>query len=165
MEFDIIEMTEEELLALSTVQMRLLRTAQQDKNELTSELERDKQTFYNIVLSAGMLNSSLYTDKCAELDAEYEKHVEILKDNLVYNLSLNVPTADDDKPSGGGDEEPGYIVDYSLSYLDRYQIVRNYYMSIPDAAERLNLFMADTTAQNYLGQYYYTLQNLFEQYV
>ena len=45
MTFDIIDMEEEDLLALSTVQMRLLRTAQQEKDDLTYELERDKQTF------------------------------------------------------------------------------------------------------------------------
>lgn len=164
MQFDIIDMTEEEILALSTVQMRLLRSAQREKDELTEELTRDKQTFLNILISNGMLNSSLYQDKCAELDAEYDRQVEIIADDLIYNMSLNMPGVDDDNPSGGG-EEAGYIVDYSLSYLDRYQIVRNYYMSIADPAERIALYTADETAKEYLGQYYTTLYNVLYQYV
>ena len=42
MQFDIIELTQDELIALSTVQMRLLRSAQREKDELTAELARDK---------------------------------------------------------------------------------------------------------------------------
>ena len=165
MTFDIIDMEEEDLLALSTVQMRLLRTAQQEKDDLTYELERDKQTFYNIVVADGMLNSGIYDAKCDELDEEYEQKVAVLKDNLIYNMSLNVPTGDDGDTGGGDDSDVGYIVDYSLSYLDRYQIVRNYYMSISDPAERIALYTADTTAKDYLGQYYNTLYNVFSQYI
>ena len=169
MTFDIIDLTEEDILALSTVQMRLLRTAQKEKNELIYQLARDKQTFYNIVVSDGMLNSNLYEDKCDELDEEYERRLAVLKDDLIYNMSLNVPTADDDDPGGGSgdgdDPVAGYIVDYSLSYLDRYQIVRNYYMSISDPAERLANYTADTIAQAYLGQYYNTLYNVLSQYI
>ncbi len=172
MTFDIIDFSEAELIALSTVQMRLLRTAQKEKDQLTEQLARDKQTFYNILIADGMLNSSLYEAKCDELDEEYDRQVSVLKDDLVYNLSLNVPTADDDDPSGGdpgsgSDDDPavGYIVDYSLSYLDRYQIVRNYYMSISDPAERLAVYSADTIAVSYLGQYYNTLYNVLAQYI
>lgn len=174
MTFDIIDFTEAELVALSTVQMRLLRTAQKNKNELEEQLSRDKQTFFNILVADGMLNSNLYEAKCEELDGEYERQLAILKDDLVYNMSLNVPTADDDEAGGsgsgsgsgsGGDPAVGYIVDYSLSYLDRYQIVRNYYMSISDPAERLAVYAADTIAVSYLGQYYNTLYNVLAQYV
>ena len=51
MQFDIIELTQDELIALSTVQMRLLRSAQREKDELTAELARDKQTYYNIAVT------------------------------------------------------------------------------------------------------------------
>ena len=54
---------------------------------------------------------------------------------------------------------PGYIVDYELSYLERYILVRDYYLAIEDPAERLVLYRADTVAQSYLGNYYTTLYN------
>lgn len=164
MQFDIIELTQDELIALSTVQMRLLRSAQREKDELTAELARDKQTFYNITVTNGMLGSGVYEDKCGELEAECERRVDIIRDDLIYNMSLNVPTGGDgdDPPSGG---EAGYIVDYSLSYLDRYQIVRSYYMAIADPAERLAVYTADETAKAYLGMYYTTLYNVLYQYI
>ena len=164
MQFDIIDLSEEELLALSTVQTRLLRTAQKQKDELEVQLAADKQTYKNILISAGMLNSGLYEDKCDELDDECARQVAVIRDDLIYNMSLNVPSADDDDdPAEGGGV--GYIVDYSLSYLDRYQIVRNYYMSIADPAERIAAYTADETAKAYLGQYYTTLYNVFYQYI
>ncbi len=164
MEYDIIDLTEEDILALSVVQTKLLRTAQKSKNELTHSLEEDKRAFYDIVVADGMVNSGLYEAKCAELDAEYEREVAILAEQLIFNLSLNEPTTDDELGDGDGDASAGYIVDYSLSYLDRYQIVRSYYMAIEDANERLALYTADAVAQQYLGQYYNTLFNVLAQY-
>ena len=164
MTFDIVDFTEEELFALSTVQMRLLRTAQQNKDELTALLAADKRSLYAKLAEAGMLNSNIYADKCDELDDEYERQVAVLKDNLIYNMSLNVPgDGDDDAGDTGDGSDAPYIVDYTLSYLVRYQIVRNYYMSIEDPAERLALYGADTVAQSYLGHYYNTLYNVFSQ--
>ena len=62
MTFDIVDFTEEELFALATVQMRLLRTAQQNKDELTALLAADKRSLYAKLAEAGMLNSNLYAD-------------------------------------------------------------------------------------------------------
>lgn len=164
MQFDIIDLTEEDIVALSTVQMRLLRSAQQEKDELAAELAADKQAYRAKVITQGMLYSGLYEDKCAELDAEYERRVEVIRDDLIYNMSINVPTGGDGETTPGG-SDVGYIVDYSLSYLDRYHIVRTYYMSIEDPAERLNLYTADETAKEYLGMYYTTLYNVLYQYI
>ena len=41
MKFDIIEISDAELEALSTIQMQLLRTAQKNKNELRHTTEQD----------------------------------------------------------------------------------------------------------------------------
>ena len=41
MEFDIIDVTEEELEKFTAVQMQLLRTAQKNKNNLKYNLEKD----------------------------------------------------------------------------------------------------------------------------
>ncbi len=166
MTYDILDMEEEDILALSVVQTKLLRTAQKNKNELAHQLEEDKQAFYNIVVANGTLNSGIYEAKCAQLEAEYEREVEILKEQLIYNLSLNEPTTDDELGDSGlgEDESTGYIVDYSLSYVERYTIVKNYYMAISDPNERMTLYASDTTAMAYLGQYYNTLYNLLAQY-
>ena len=66
-----------------------------------------------------------------------------------------------------GGEEPGgeepdapYEVDGSLPMRDRYIAVKNYYLSIPDAAEALELLRDDVVAKEYLGTYYNYLEQL-----
>ena len=84
----------------------------------------------------------------------------VLREQLIFNMSLNEPTHDGE--TGGDDiggEDAGYVVDYELSYLERYILVRDYYLSIEDPAERMALYAADEVAQNYLDHYYTTLYN------
>ena len=66
-----------------------------------------------------------------------------------------------------GDEDPDddepdapYEVDGSLPMRDRYIAVKNYYLSIPDAAEALELLRDDDVAKEYLGTYYNYLEQL-----
>lgn len=158
MTFDIIELSEAETKALSTIQLKLLRTAQQKKNELARQLEKDKRTYRYIVYADGVHLSTLYEDKVAQLTAEYEEEVGILREQLVFNMSLSEPTTDGETGDGGNDDT-GYLVDYELSYLERYTQVRDYYLSIPDPDERIALLAADEVAQDYLDSYYNTLFN------
>ncbi len=153
MDFDIIDITEEETEMLSTIQLKLLRTAQQNKNALYHRMEQELTAYYCMCNTNNVYMSSLYQDKKAELEAEYEYQVGILREQLIFNMSLNEPT-DGDEVGDSGMDDSAYIVDYTLSYLERYIIVRDYYLSIEDPAERLALFAADETAQDYLGSYY-----------
>ena len=84
-----------------------------------------------------------------------------MADNLIYNMSLNEPLPDGGEDS---DESAGYIVDYSLSYAERYVIVRDYYFAIADSEERMALYRADDVARAYLGAYYSTLYNVLDVY-
>ena len=161
MKFDIINLTETELKALNAVQMRLLRTAQQKKDELYRKAEKDLKTFKKIVLTAGMKNSNLVAAKEAELQDELDFKTAYLADNLIYNMSLNEPGGE---TGGGGDEEAGYLVDYSLTYNERYVIVRDYYLAIEDPVERMELYKADDVAKEYLASYYSTLFNVLYAY-
>lgn len=154
MTFDIIEITEEEAQALSTVQLKLLRTAQQKKNELAHKLEIQLEEYLSLALTDGMEKSSVLGDYQSEARAEYERQVEILREQLIFNMSLGEPTTDDETGDGGGDDA-GYVVDYELTYLERYIHVRDYYLSIPDPNERLALYTADEVAKKYLGKNYY----------
>lgn len=157
MEFDIIPVTSAELEIYSVVQMKMLRTAQQKKNELVRKAQKELEIYRAVTLGNGMKNSSLTEQKKAELDAEVAWQTAVLADNLLYNMSLNEPTSGGDTGGGNGDESAGYIVDYSLSYVERYVIVRDYYLAIQDAEERMNLYSADDVARRYLDSYYSTL--------
>lgn len=161
MTFDIITYTEEELAALSTVQMQLLRTAQKKKNELEHVMEAELAVFKQMICANGMQYSTLYNHKRAELEKEFQYQVEILREQLIYNLELNEPLTDSEE--WGGKDAP-YLVDYKLSYVERYAIVKAYYLSIEDTSQRMNLYLSDNVARHYLGSYYTTLMNVLYTY-
>lgn len=156
MTFDIISISEEEAERLETVQLKLLRTAQQKKNELEHKLQSELSEQRRLTYANGAENSSIYKKIAEELTAEYEYQVEIIREQLVFNMSLKEPTNPDETGGNGGDDS-AYLVDYELSYLERYIAVRDYYMSIEDPDERLALLQADKVAQQYLGSYYNVL--------
>ena len=159
MEFDIIELTPEELSNFTSVQMQLLRSAQKNKNTLRENMDRDLRLFKSLLLTDDVFNSSLYAQKRAELEREFDFKTESIAEQLRYNLSLSEPYDPDDN-----DDEAGYIVDYTLSYNERYRIVRDYYLTITDPAERMALYSADDTARKYLGSYYASLYNVLYSY-
>lgn len=164
MTFDIIEITEEEVSGLEVVRLKLLRTAQQKKNELSHKLERELAEQKRLLYSNGMENSTLYEQISAEMTAEYEYQVEILKEQLLFNMSLGEPTNGGETGGSGGDTNTGYVVDYELSYMERYIEVRDYYLSIEDPNERIALLREDEVARKYLGTYYNTLFNYLVQF-
>lgn len=164
MKYDIIPITQTELDSLTVVQTKMLRTAQQKKDELYLKAEKELENFREMLMTSGMHNSTLYEAKKAELEADCKRSSAILADNLIYNMKLNEPTNGDDLGDEGGDEQVGYIVDYSLSYNERYIIVRDYYLAIRDPDERMSIYMADDTAKKYLASYYSSLFDLLYTY-
>ncbi len=162
MVFDVIDITDEEVRDLTTVQKQLLRTAQKKKNEMRRKLEQDMKLFQKLVLTDGMQNSSLLQQKRDELENNFEYELGIIVEQLRYAMNVSEPPPDDG--SSGGDESAGYIVDYSLPYTDRYNMVRDYYLSIRDPAERMSLYGADDVAKQYLDSYYGSLYSVLLAY-
>ena len=160
MKFDIIEITDDELQKLSNVQMQLLRTAQKKKNELSFKMQRDLELFQKLVLTNCFTDSCLAEQKRVELEAQYEYDVGVLREQLEYSLDINDPYPNEDEDQ----ELVGYVVDYSLPYIDRYAIVKEYYLSIADPAERMNLYTSDDVARRYLNSYYTVLYNVLYTY-
>lgn len=159
MTFDIIELKPGELESFSTIQVQLLRTAQKKKNELYRKMKSDLAMFKLMIYGNGLMASTLYKNKQTELQEEYEYQVAILKEQLLYSLSINEPYPDEKDL-----ESVGYIVDYSLSYTDRYAIVREYYLAIEDGSLRMQLYTNDEVAKRYLGSYYSVLYNVLYNY-
>lgn len=159
MEFDIIPLTEQEISELSLIQMQLLRTAQKRKNEMKNALDENIAAYRRLALSGGMRDSSVIAAKSARLTADYERELAVVVEQLEYSLKINSPT-----PDGDPDPETGYIVDYTLSYNERYIIVRDYYLSLPDPVERLAIYEKDDVARKYLDSYYTTLWSLLYNY-
>ena len=163
MNFDIIDISSEEAEKLETVQLKLLRTAQQKKNELEQKLKVQLDEYKCMTYTNGVQFSSLYEDFEKKTTAEYERQVEVLREQLIFNMSLKEPTHDDET-GGSGSDDTGYLVDYELSYIERYIQVRDYYMAIEDPNERLALYRADKVAMKYLGSYYNSLYDYLIQF-
>ena len=74
------------------------------------------------------------------------------------------PGGDGEDPGGDGEDpdepEAPYEVDESLPMRDRYIAVKNYYLSIPNAADALEALRDDGVAKEYLGTYYNYLEQL-----
>lgn len=165
MQFDIIPITGTQAGRLNAEQMKLLRAAQVKKNSLLRSAEKELKEFEISVMSKGMKYSSLVESKRAELDNEVEYQCAVIADNLLFDMSVIDQNKDTVTGSGDLTSDPiGYRVDYSLSYSERYVIVRDYYLKIKDVTERMTKYSADLTAKQYLGSYYKTLYNVLSTY-
>ena len=159
MKIDIISYTDEQFAALTETQLQEIRLVQAEKDELTAKLEKAKEKEYYRILKNGTARSMLYEQACERLQAEYETEVERLRNGLVFYLQYTCRGNDT-----SADSAP-YIVNYALSYEERYVIVRDYYMSAyDDGEERFEAFRMDTIARNYLGEYYATLSDYIRAY-
>lgn len=163
MTFDIVDITEAEIKSMETVRLKLLRTAQQKKDELYHKLQNEIAEQRRLIYSNGMRDSSLLADVTASLTAEYEYQVEIIREQLLFNMSLGEPTTGGET-GGNGNDNTAYLVDYELSYMERYIGVRDYYLSIENPNERIALLREDQVARKYLGSYYNTLFNYLVQF-
>lgn len=169
MRFDIIDIPEEELNSLSVAQMKLLRTAQRRKNELRHKAEQQLEEFRIKVLTSGMKNSTLLEDMRKSVYEEVNYQCTVLADNLIYEMSVCKSNDNDENSgngsgNGGGNTETGYLVDYSLSYSERYVIVRDYYLTFSNVEERMAKYSADEVAKKYLDSYYGVLYNVLATY-
>ena len=78
MTFDIIDIGEQEAESLPSVKLKLLRTAQQKKNELYHKLQQQIAEYRRITLSNNVFDSTLCGAVEKELTEEYEYQVDIL---------------------------------------------------------------------------------------
>lgn len=158
--FDVVNIPEDELEDLTAVQMQLLRTAQKSKDELVHKMQQELALFKKLVYTDDMKESSLLAQKEAELQAEYEYQLAIIVEQYQYGMKLSEPFIPANPEAG----KVGYLVDYSLPYSERYNIVKEYYLSISDPTERMNLYSKDEIARDYLSSYYRTLFNVLYSY-
>ncbi len=156
MTFDIIDITQDEVDLLTTVQKKLLRTAQQKKDEMVRKRDKQLAELRIMVNSNNMQNSSAYAQTSAQIYTDYQTELDVLIEQLNFNMSLKEPT-NGDETGGSGSDNTGYIVDYELSYLERYIAVRDYYLAIEDPNERIALLQEDEVAKKYLNTYYSVL--------
>lgn len=161
MEFDIIEVSDDYYDSLTMAQRRVLREAQIKKNGLVRKAEKEIAKFRRKLYTNGVQTSSLLAQKTAEIYSELEYETEVLKSRLLFDIERLTP----DKEEELDYSSAPYLVDFKLNYTDRYVIVRDYYLSLPDPRERVQLYLQDEIAKIYLGIYYTSLYNVLMTYV
>ena len=162
MTIDIIDLTEPNYKSLSPVQLAMVREAQVKKNKLVAEAEEKKSNLVNLLILNGWYRSSTRVQQTAEIDAQLEIDVDLVRENLKYQLAYEALASE-------GNENGPYRYpenpNYNLGYSQRFLVVRQYYMNVTDDPEaRLKAYAMDTLAKQYLGEYYNTLYDLLRSY-
>ncbi len=162
MEIDIIDLTDEKYQDLSAVQLALVREAQAKKDEIVYDAEQEKAELFRLMLSNLAVRSSVIVDKQLEIDARAEEEVELVRGTLLYQLSYEgIGATGNEYGPYRYPENP----DYTLTYSQRFIVVRNYYMAaVEEPNARLQAFAIDFLAREYLGEFYQTLYDLFLSY-
>ena len=160
---------------LNAAAQKLIEEANAESEAALAEYERDCLSARFRLLERGTYRSSILQDSLNELRAAYDKLVLRIQRELDESLEALYAEAeepDDGEDPGGDGEDPGgdgedpdepeapYEVDESLSMRDRYIAVKNYYLSIPNAADALEALRDDSVAKEYLGTYYNYLEQL-----
>lgn len=160
---DIIDLNDEEFQNLSSVQLSMVRAAQAKKDELVKKGTEKKEKLFRKLLTQGVARSTMRSDYDASVDADLEKEVAVLREDLLYQLAYEAAYSD-------GNEFGPYRYpenpNYNLAAPQRFLAVRDYYMrEIHDPRARLEAFTMDMLAKSYLGEYYQTLYDLFASYL
>ena len=122
MTIDIISFTDEQFAFLSETQIQEIKNVQAQKDELTSALAEKKRKEKFRLIKNGVFRSAIYDSICAALDVEYAATVESLKERLLFYLRFSSKINDTES------ENSPYVVNYSLTYEERYNIVKDYYL-------------------------------------
>lgn len=162
MTIDIIDLTDPEYSDLNAVQLSMVRVAQTKKNDILAEAEEEKTQLKNQLISNNFARSSVYDYAASRIDAEAQAQVEVVKEDLLYQLAY-------ESLGSEGNEMGPYRYpenpNYNLTASQRFLVVRNYYMTITDDPDaRLQAYAMDTLAQSYLGEFYATLYDLLASY-
>ncbi len=152
MTIDIISYTDEQFAALTEEQILEIESVQLKKNRLTERLKEEKRKEKFKLLKAGVFRSGIWEKICTALDESYNQELENLRDGLLFYLRFASKTAG----------TAPYPLDYSLTYEQRLDAVREYYNSAYSSPrEKFDAFRADKAAVNYLGEYYAPLYELY----
>lgn len=115
--------------------------------------KKKREEKYRLIRN-GTFRSELYAFACDRLDRERDVKVGKIRENLLFFLLYcNGTKKTDGVP---------YSIDYSLSYVERAEVVKQYYMTTySDGRVREVKYRDDGFARSYLGEYYKILLNYF----
>lgn len=162
MVIDIIDLDNESYQNLTSVQLAMVNVAQTQKNEILAKAEEKKNAQFKKFLTNHIARSSIRVDYNAQIDADAQRRIAVVREDLLYRLAYEGTHSD-------GNEFGPYSYpenpNYSLSEAQRFLVVRDYYMHVTTNSQaRLKAYGMDNLAIAYLGEYYQTLYDLLASY-
>lgn len=162
MEIDVVDLSDPEFSQLNAMQLAVVRDAQVRKNAEIAKTEAARLKLFQRLLANNTAHSSMYDEEGMRLTQAMNARVEAIVEELKYTLAY-------DKLMQGSNSQGPYSYpsnpNYYLTPPDRFLAVRTYYMlTYPDAALRLQIYENDALAQHYLGEFYFTLREIFAKY-
>jgi len=156
MVIDVISFTDEQFASLSEEQILEVKSVQLKVNKLRVQAEELTRKMKFKLLKNGVGRSSALAEYELRETKRIEQEIDALREGLLFYLRFAA------KPETGGTQPP-YTVDYSLTYEERYEIVKAYYdATYTNAGERYQALRADEVAKVYLGELYLTLHDLYK---
>lgn len=173
MNIDIINFTEAQYATLNYEQRKILYAAQEKKNALQKQLDTDRENAKLQLIANGTARSNMLSLLYLELGDEYDRAVSDLRTVTLDAIVNAIDPSDSsgDTTEGSSSVETNEVVynpsnpDNSLSYADRFRLVKEYYMQIEDPAQRYTAFLGDSVAEDYLGEYYFTMKYYLESFL
>ncbi len=163
MTIDIIDLSSPEYADLSAVQLSMVRVAQAKKDKITKQLARDIEAYSQQFSINHIIRSTALTQQNDLLQKTADEEVETIRDDLVHQLAYEALGSEG---NANGPYRYPENPNYTLTYSQRFLIVREYYMNATgDASARLEAYRMDSLARQYLGEFYETLYDLLASYV
>lgn len=161
MTIDIIDLADPHYEHLTPTQLTHVRAAQERKNQILAAAEKKKRTLLYTMLENNVARSSMREMQEETIDSKAQEEIEFVRNDLLYKLIYQSGLDGNEYGPYSYPDNP----DYTLSEVQRFLVVRDYYMKIKDARTRVIVFELDTFAQEYLGMFYRTLYDLLYSYL
>ena len=154
MEIDIVTYTELQLAQLTEEQLQEVKTAQIKKNRLMRELAEKLQQEKRRLINNGLFLSYTWDWTKRYWTQVFEEEIGWVRDGLLFYLQYT-PVHVGDAP---------YPLDFSLSIVDRREVVKAYYMkNYSSYAERFAALKTDVVSAQYLCEAYKSLLDYFSE--
>ncbi len=163
MKIDIIDLTDPQYADLSPVQLSMVRVAQGKKDEILLKANDAASELFMLMLANGNARSEARERETERIMAQANADVDVVREDLLHQLAYESLGSEG---NANGPYRYPENPNYSLTYSQRFLVVRNYYMNIEkDPEVRLTAYSMDSLARHYLGEFYETLYELLASYV
>lgn len=156
MDIDIISYSSAQYAQLSEEQLQEVKAAQVKKNRLTVKMTEEIRKEKARLVGNGTYLSPISELVLQKIKEKYEAEIEWVREGLLFYLQYASRVSESQESSNP------YTVDYSLSLEERFEVVKQYYLSAySDPTARFEAFKADEVAPQYLGELYMATYDYF----